>query len=1134
MATQFAFLHPEFPAVFDAARRAEGMANADPRAAGFYARRTLELLVTWAYEHDATLHMPYRDDLSALIHEASFRDLAGRAVFQKCRIIKDLGNLAVHGARELSKDDAASAVRELFHVCYWFARTYARGEQPDANLTFDPAQLPAPSGVPKQTVAKLQEMQDALAAEREKTFAALAEKAGVDEELKRLRLEVAAAKKANEEQPDTHNYNEAQTRDLKIDLYLREAGWPLDKPEDREFEVAGMPNEKGQGFVDYVLWGTDAKPLAIVEAKRTRRDARVGQHQAKLYADCLEAAYGQRPVIFYTNGYDHWIWNDSDSPPRSIQGFYTRAELELVIQRRTSRKPLVGMKIDGEIVERYYQTRAIRRVSEAFEKDRARQALLVMATGSGKTRTAIALVDVLMRANWAKRVLFLADRTALVKQAVNAFKRHLPDASPVNLVTEKGAEGRVFVSTYPTMLGLIDEGKGTKRSFGVGHFDLIIIDEAHRSIFMKYGAILEYFDCPIVGLTATPKEEIDRNTYELFNLENGVPTDAYTLEEAVNDGFLVPAKSVAVPLKLPAEGLTYDQLSEEDKERFELTDWKERADDVLEKGRVEAESVNKWFFNKNTVDKVLRHVMERGTKVEGGDLLGKTILFAKNHDHAMFIAERFNKHYPKYNGHFAQVIDFKTEYVQSRIDDFSDPKKLPQLAISVDMLDTGIDVPEVVNLVFFKQVRSKTKFWQMIGRGTRLCPGLFGPGQDKDSFTILDYCRNLEFFKVSPEGTEGASGLSLTARLFAMRLRLLSELSHRPGGLALVREIAQQREPETDEELFRAVVEILKSEVGAMNVDNFIVRAKRRIVEHYQAPEAWLELTPEKLAELEEQISGLPSEKPREAVESKQFDLLMLRLQLSLMKATPSFGKMRTQVQDIAAALEEASAIPMVKAQIGLIEDIQTDGWWQDVTLPMLEIVRLRLRSLVRLIEQRKGSPVIADFTDEMGEETEVSLPGFGSGISFERFREKARAFLRAHLDREAIQKLRMNEPLMATDLAELEAILRESGLADDATLKKASEHGLANFVRSLVGLDREAAKSALGGFVSEATLNADQIEFTNLIIDYLTEHGAMDPKILWESPFVDIDNRGPDGLFASDDIDRLIESLRKLQASTL
>ncbi len=641
--------------------------------------------------------------------------------------------------------------------------------------------MPKPGVAPKQTAEQLQQLEAALRECDEKLTVVLADRTALDEELKRLRAEVAAAKQAAAAQPDAHDYSEAQTRDYFIDLLLKEAGWLLDQARDREFEVAGMPNNQGKGFVDYVLWGDDGRPLGLVEAKRTRRDARVGQQQAKLYADCLERQFGQRPLIFYSNGYEHWLWDDTSYPPRAVQGFYKKAELELLVQRRGSRKPLASAEINSAIVERFYQTRGIRRIAEAFERDHDRKALLVMATGAGKTRTVIALADLLMRCNWAKRVLFLADRVALVNQAVNAFKRHLPDAAPVNLVTEKDAEGRVFVSTYPTMMGLIDETSDGQRRFGVGHFDLVIIDEAHRSVFQRYRAIFDYFDSLLIGLTATPKDEVDRNTYGLFELENGVPTDAYSLEEAVRDGFLVPPKAVSVPLKFQREGIKYDELSEDDKDQWDALEWVEDGN-VPES--VGAEAVNKWLFNKDTVDKVLAHLMTRGMTVAGGDRLGKTILFAKNQAYADFIAERFNANYPHYKGEFARVIHNKVTYAQSLIDNFSQKDRAPHIALSVDMLDTGIDIPEVANLVFFKLVRSKTKFWQMFGRGTRLCTDLLGPGRHKQFFYLFDYCQNLEYFSQNPETTDGAGGQSLGKRQLAVSTaRVLGasiEVVHQP------------------------------------------------------------------------------------------------------------------------------------------------------------------------------------------------------------------------------------------------------------------------------------------------------------------------------------------------------------------
>ena len=490
--SQFGFLSPEWPDIHDAAARAEAAALGDPRVAAFYARRALELAVSWLYKADQQLKLPYQDTLSALIHEPSFRAVAGQAVFYKARFLKDVGNKAVHSDKTFAESEARTAVGELFHVCFWLARHYATGARPADSLSFDPAKLPRPMAqVVRVTLAQLRQRDAELQATKEKLTETLLDRDHLSAEVQRLRAAVAAARAASAATPDTHDYNEAATRDHFIDHLLREAGWNPDGPNVAEYPVTGMPNETGQGFVDYVLWGEDGKPLALVEAKATRHGALKGQQQAKLYADCLERMHGQRPVIFCTNGYEHWLWDDAEAPPREVQGFYKKAELALLIQRRTTRRALADAAPNEAIVGRHYQTRAIRRIAEAFEAQRQRKALLVMATGAGKTRTAIALVDLLMRCNWAKRVLFLADRKALVKQAMDAFKTYLPEAAPVNLVTDKTAEGRVFLSTYPTMMSLIEDRDGAQRRFGVGHFDLVIVDEAHRSIYRKYGAIFD-------------------------------------------------------------------------------------------------------------------------------------------------------------------------------------------------------------------------------------------------------------------------------------------------------------------------------------------------------------------------------------------------------------------------------------------------------------------------------------------------------------------------------------------------------------------------------------------------------------------------------------------------------------------
>ena len=1153
MISNFTFLQTEWPALYAEAMRAERATLADPRTACFYARRTLELAVTWLYQAEGgqrgALNMPYKPDLSAFMFEPSFKVLVGPALHAKMDLIRKQGNNAVHSTRPITAQDALAVLRELFQVAFWLARHYGRNValRPDPSLQFQADLLPKLSVVDSgkataQNQDALRKLADELAARDAALASAVQKTASLDEELLRLRAEVAAAKAANNAQADAHDYNEEQTRDLYIDLLLKEAGWALDLPRDREFEVAGMPNAQGEpkanqgkGFVDYVLWGDDGKPLAVVEAKRCRRDARAGQQQAKLYADCLQTQFNQRPLIYYTNGYEHWFWDDSQYPPRPVQGFHQKGELQLLVQRRESRKALSQLAINNAIVERHYQHRAIRRIAETFEQDRQRKALVVMATGAGKTRTVIALADLLMRGNWAKRVLFLADRVALVNQAVNAFKAHLPESSPVNLVTEKYTEGRVYVCTYPTMMGLINEAQDGQRRFGIGHFDLIIVDEAHRSIYQKYRAIFSYFDSFLVGLTATPKDDIDRNTYSLFDLENGVPTDAYGLDDAIAEGYLVPPKAISVPLKFQRQGIKYSELSANEQDQWEGLDWDDEGGAPDE---VNAESVNKWLFNADTVDKVLETLMTQGHTVAGGDRLGKTIVFAKNNAHAEFIAQRFNISYPQYAGVFARVITFKTEYAQSLIDDFSVKAKSPHIAISVDMLDTGIDVPEVVNLVFFKIVRSKTKFWQMIGRGTRLCKDLFGPEQDKQNFLIFDFCQNLEYFGQDLPTAGGTTGQPLGQRLFNARLELIGALDKMMAVDGLY-----ASEPEPAGELRLTVRRIradtaglLHDAVAGMSLENFVVRPKRRWVETWSQAMAWAQINHEQANEVSTHLSGLPTSVRDDDEDAKRFDLLMLRVQLSALNAEAGYDRLKKQVTSLADGLLELGSIPAVRDQMLLIEAVAGEDWWQDVTVPMLEQARRKLRSLIKLLEIKKRKIVYTDFEDEMGEGVEVPLPIGGSAGDFERFQSKVRVFLRAHESHITLYKLRRNMPLTAADLTELERMLVASGLASTQELQMAStqSQGLGLFVRSLVGLDREAASAALAGFVQDKVLSANQLEFVNLVVKHLTENGAMNAALLYEPPFTSYAPQGPDGLFTSAQVELLIDVLQEVRANAL
>ena len=875
----------------------------------------------------------------------------------------------------------------------------------------------------------------------------------------------------------------------------------------------------GKGAADYVLWGANGLPLAVVEAKRTTKDPHNGRQQARLYADCLERRFGQRPIIYFTNGYQTYIWDDAFYAERKVQGFHTRDQLQLMVDRRTTRKRLAEAVIDDAIVERDYQHAAIRAVTQAFEKDAERRALVVMATGTGKTRTVIALADLLMKANWVKRVLFLADRVALIDQAAKAFKTHLPGSAPEILGRDKVADSRIHLATYPTMMNLIDEtvgdGKVNRERYGIGHYDLIIVDEAHRSVYQKYKAIFDYFDSFLIGLTAPPTDDVDRNTFALFNIEDNVPTFAYELSKAIENRWLVPPRIMEVPLKFPYEGIHYEELSEEEKDEWYSKEWDDEGEIPDE---VDRAVVNKWLFNKDTVDKALQVLMERGHRVAGGDRIGKTIIFARNNDHARFIEQRFNANYPAEKGQLAQVITYDVNYASTLIESFVRTDGKPDIAISVDMLDTGIDVPQVVNLVFFKLVRSKTKFWQMVGRGTRLSPDLYGPGEHKKDFLIFDLCRNAEFFNAGLALSEGQLAKPLAQRTFITRVKLLQALQASEYDGAYLTDLRNS---------LHAVVRDLPRE-------NFRVRPRLEHVDRFSRREEWDSLNPHDAEILESRLSDLAViAAPADTEEAKQFDQLMLSAQLALLTEPAKLSVLQRKIVEIASALQDQPTIPAIATQLPLIEDILNPLHWEAASPLWLEEIRQKLRSLVHLIEKKRRKVVYTNFDDELGEVREVDLPEAQGPVDLVRYSEKVRIYLADKMDHATIQRLRRNRPLTELDLEELERLLLESGAGSREDLDRAASEGLGYFVRSLVGLEPDAVKEAMAEFIAGTALTAAQLDFVNMIVQHLTRNGVMEVGQLYESPFNSLAPAGPEQLFREEELDVLDGVLRRFRETT-
>lgn len=1049
-----------------------------PATTAILTRRALELSVKWLYSFDEDLVMPYQDNLSSLIHNNCFCELIDNKLFRPIKYIISLGNVAVHTNSNVKREEAVLSLHNLHMFVSWIDYCYAEkftAKEFDESLLLD--------GEEKRT--RPEELQD--------LYEKLTSKDKKIEEIRKqnenLRKELTAKRKESKKDYDFNvdEISEYETRKRYIDVELKLAGWEFEKNIVEEEPLKGMPNNTGEGFADYVLYGKNGKPLAVVEAKRTSKDPKIGSQQVKLYADCLEKKHGQRPVIFFTNGFETYIWDDyNNCSERRVYGFRTQDELQLMVDRRSSRKPLNNIIIKDSISNRYYQKEAITKVCEDLEQ-RQRKFLLVMATGTGKTRTAISLVDVLARHNWIKNILFLADRKALVKQAKNNFSKLLPDLSLCNLLDNRDnpEESRMIFSTYPTMMNAIDDTKSKdgKKLFTPGHFDLIIIDESHRSIYKKYKAIFDYFDAYLLGLTATPKDEVDKNTYSIFNLESGVPTYAYELEKAVEDGYLVDYRSLERTSKLMQDGIKYDDLSDEDKEQFEDTfDDDEDIDD-----EISSSAINEWLFNEKTIDLVLNDLMDNGLRIKGNEELGKTIIFAKSNRHAKVIVDRFNKLYPELGADYCKEIDYSINYVDSLIDDFSDPDKKPQIAVSVDMLDTGIDIPEILNLVFFKKVRAKSKFWQMIGRGTRLCPDLLAVGEDKDKFLVFDFCNNFEFFRVNPKGFEGGVPKSLSERIFNLKLDLVKEL--------------QDIKYSDNEyvEYRQALLDNLTLSVNSLNEDNFRVRMELNYVHKYKNESSWQGLGAVSSNEIKTHISPLITPITDDEF-AKRFDVTMYTIQLAKLQGTNANRPIKSVVET-AEELSKLGTIPQIQEQKYIIEKVKTEEFWESADIFDLDEVRESLRELLKYLQKDIKKIYTTNFDDMIIKEE--SNDAMYNTNDLKNYRKKVEYYLKEHQDQIAVYKLKNNKELTKEDLKSLEEIMwHELGTKADYE-KEFKEMPLVKLVRKIVGLDRKVANELFSEFLNDKSLNTKQIHFVELIIDYVVKNGFIeDKKILQQEPF--------------------------------
>ncbi len=1140
--SNFDFLQDCYKSLYQKMVKAESRVFTEPTSAAHYTRLALEETVYLIYKEEQ-ISIPYDTGLASLMREEKFREVIRSDFNEGLYIVRKTGNAGSHYGTKVKGRDALISIQYLFDFLKWFANLYAERE-PILPGAFDKSMIPK-VGAEARRIKVIQEeakrQQESMQAQIEALQKMLAEKEELgrrseealigfklDQETNRKKLQERKANRKSQKLPK--EFTESETRLHLIDLALREAGWDqLQVGREIEYPVVGMPisksNPQGKGYADYVLWDDNGLPLAIIEAKRTAYNPDKGRHQAFLYANAIEAMHGQRPIIFFTNGYRTFIWDDTFySLPRRVYGFYSKEELQWNIQKRNSRNDIRKTDINKNITGRPYQIEGIQRVSEAMAADEAtigtlrgakRHALMVMATGSGKTRVSASIADILFRNNWIKRVLFLADRNALVTQAKNAYAEHLPELSSVDLTREKeNNTTRLVFSTYQSVINKIDrEKQDDRRFYGIGHFDLIIVDEAHRSVYNKYGVIFEYFDSLLLGLTATPKRQIDHNTFDLFECSDGNPTFSYELDDAVQNKYLVPYKNINLSTSFLREGIKYNELTDHEKEKFE-EEFRDDATGVFPE-HIKNSALNRWLFNKDTINKILDSLLEQGLKIESGDKIGRTIIFAVNQHHADFIQKCFEERYRHFPSGFIAVVHNQKSHSDSIILSFCDHHKenLPQIAVSVDMMDTGIDAPRVLNLVFFKPVRSYAKFWQMIGRGTRLCPNIYGVGKDKEYFLIFDVCGNFEFFDEVKHGIESRSAKPITQQIFTTRLsvaRLLDEMG-----------------TEDEKELSSKYLDHLHGTVQGLDKTRFDVKMKREYVDEFKDRGRWDRLDEQSVHIIERQLSTLPLPEYIDE-KARRFDLMMLKLIQANILMSGSEKRYQENIMKIADSLSKKYSIPQVLKSKELIETLRDPQYYKGLRGRKIEEIREEIRELVQYLEEEGREIISTNFEDILIEE-----PGrdyITPSMTNDLYKRQVERFIRENKTHMTISKLNTNQPITNTEIEELQRILFDGG--ERGTYDKYKEvygdQPLGRFIRSIVGLDISAAQSAFAEFLQSGNLNADQIKFLDNIIQHLNRNGTIDKTLLFEPPFTESSDQGLLGIF---DDSQAVKIIRLLDA---
>lgn len=930
---------------------------------------------------------------------------------------------------------------------------------------------------------------------------------------------------------DISQLNESQTRYNIIDPGLVKAGWNLADRTSVGFEipVEGYDASPQSGITDYCLFRANGEVLAVIEAKRTKRDARVGKEQVFKYVTEIEKKQSFRPFALMTNGDEIFFWDSGLYPERLVAGFFSREDLERLLFLKQNKLPLSEIKINDSIVNRSYQVEAVRRISETIEKKNKRKALLVMATGTGKTRTVMALIDVFLRARQAQKVLFLADRDSLVKQALNdGFKVHLPNESRTRIYsTNINKTARVYVSTLQTL-------EICYNKFSPAEFDLIISDECHRSIYNKYTDVLAYFDAVQIGLTATPAHFIERDTFKFFECDGTAPTFLYTYDKAVKENYLADYNVYSAQTKFQRKGIKGLELSEEEQESL-----REKGIDPADIN-FEGTDIEKKVSNRDTLIHQWEEFMDVCHKDESGQLPAKTIVFAVTQKHAFRLEERFNEMYPEYKGELVRVITSGVERADDLLEKFK-KESMPRIAISVDMLDTGVDVPEAMNLAFMKPVGSQIKFWQMIGRGTRsleACKHLnWLPERKKDRFLIVDFWENFEHFNLMPKDETGVRQIPVLTTIFNTRLSKLEIL------------LGDQSSDD-----FNRIIKDCREYIARIPLDSFTVKKLLKEVREAWQDDFWKYITRQKLEFLRLKVAPLLRFVPDVNLAEAFFTSKMERCGLQLLKKElqtiiPLIEKGAQPTGIIESITQDVSLLPLNISQVGAhqntIEIILNGKFWSDVSLGKVDDAKTALAPLMKFKRENPSMIIELDLQDLIDSRKWIIFHKEGMKMMVGEYKKKVEEKIEQLANKNpAIQKLKKGEAVTLDDLISLESTLESELGTDDITLNEDSMlkafgvrvGSLVDFLKHVLKLEalpsyEQIVRKAFDAFIIEHNYNSNQTRFLRTVQTVFLQKRKLDEADLYEAPFSNFGTNAVEKLFTQNEIVELMELTRKLVA---